>query len=116
MLLAGCVIEFRRRQPLSMSRKSNGGMEMKERHLVSSSLDSSWHAVPANRDVGAGGSERPFKPLDRAHERSAHHLGFAQVSQVLALVPSRLQSWRIQNERMGEPGDTGDTGQGRGAL
>jgi hypothetical protein len=54
--------------------------------------------------------------LDRAHERSAHHLGFAQVSQVLVLVPSRLQSWRIQNERMGEPGHTGDTGQGRGAL
>lgn len=80
---------------------------MKERRLVSSSLDSSWHTVPANRVVGAGGSERPFKPLDRARERSAHHLGFAQVSQVL--VPSRLQSWRIQNEKIDEPGNTGHT-------
>lgn len=80
---------------------------MKERHLVSSSLDSSRHTIRANRVVGAGGSERPFKPLDRARERSAHHLGFAQVSQVL--VPSRLQSWRIQNKKIDEPGNTGHT-------
>lgn len=107
VLLAGGVIKFRRRRPLNKTTKSNRGMEMKERRLVSSSLDSSWHTVPANRVVGAGGSERPFKPLDRARERSAHHLGFAQVSQVL--VPSRLQSWRIQNEKIDEPGNTGHT-------
>jgi hypothetical protein len=100
-------MRFRRRQPLRESTKSNRGMEMKERHLVSSSLDSSWHTVPANRVVGTGGSERPFKPLDRARERSAHHLGCAQVSQVLVL--SRLQSWRIQNKKMDEPGNTRHT-------
>lgn len=82
-------------------------MEMKERHLVSSSLESSWFPVPANRVLGTGGSERPFKPMDRARERSAHHLGFAQVSQVLA--PSRLQSWRIQNNVIDDVGNTGHT-------